>query len=102
VTIRAVSGNQQTKVLDRESFPAYVYQILARDGSFQSATMTLSITITDINDNSPFFINAPYFFTVNENEPNNVAVGTVTVSIKYTALRQSFKYLCHVISSPLI
>ena len=92
MTIRQPSGNQQTKVLDRESFPAYVYEIRASDTSFQTATMTLSITITDINDNSPFFINSPYFFTVNENAQTGI-VGTVTVSFKSVSEDTFFTFL---------
>ena len=83
VTIRS-SGiiGEQTKILDREARSSYTYRIFASDNSFnqfQTATATLSITISDINDNSPFFFNAPYSFSVNENAAPQ-AIGTVSVS----------------------
>ena len=70
---------EQTKILDRETRSSYVYRISAGDNSFQSATATLSITISDTNDNTPFFINAPYTFSINENAAPQ-AIGTVSVS----------------------
>jgi len=79
VTIRLANQNSGQKVLDRESRSSYVYRVVASDNGFQSATMTLSITISDINDNDPFFLNTPYFFSVNENA-NSQVVGTVSVS----------------------
>ena len=36
--------------------------------SFQTATTTLSIKISDINDQTPTFVNPPYIFSVVENE----------------------------------
>ncbi|KAH3873306.1 hypothetical protein DPMN_036538, partial [Dreissena polymorpha] len=78
-----LSGSQGVstgvKVLDRETRSSYVYIVRAGDTSGQSATMTLSITLSDINDNNPFFTNAPYLFSVTENE-NSPIVGTVTAT----------------------
>ena len=79
VTVRSSGVGQQTKLLDRESRQTYVYRIFASDNTFQSATATLSIQIADINDNSPFFINDPYIFSISENVAPQ-AIGTVTVS----------------------
>lgn len=51
---------------------------------FKSATATLSISITDINDNNPQFLNNQLFtFSVQEGQNSQVAVGTVTVSKQY-------------------
>ena len=47
----------------------------------QSATTTLSVVITDINDNNPVFQNVPYVFTAPENQIN-FNVGTVSVSVR--------------------
>uniref|UniRef100_A0A8W8LT35 Cadherin domain-containing protein n=1 Tax=Magallana gigas TaxID=29159 RepID=A0A8W8LT35_MAGGI len=45
----------------------------------RSATATLSISITDINDNNPQFLNNQLFtFSVQEGQNSQVAVGTVT------------------------
>ena len=46
----------------------------------QSATTTLSVTITDINDNNPIFQNIPYIFSVPENQIN-FNVGSVSVIV---------------------
>ncbi|KAJ8318063.1 hypothetical protein KUTeg_003154 [Tegillarca granosa] len=68
--------------LDRESRPTYALLIFARETSTtRSATTTLSITLSDINDNRPVFTNTQqnnnYFFSVNEGQ-TGVTVGTVT------------------------
>ena len=48
---------------------------------FQSATATLSISILDINDNNPQFLNNQlYTFSVQEGQSSQVSVGSVTVS----------------------
>ena len=79
VRVVASGINEQTKVLDRESRSSYVYRILASDNSFQTATATLSIAISDINDYKPSFTNGPYIFSIAENSAPQ-AIGTVSVS----------------------
>ncbi|KAI6645822.1 protocadherin Fat 4-like [Oopsacas minuta] len=44
-----------TSVFDREAIPLYSLTISVSDGSF-SATSTLTINITDVNDNAPMFL----------------------------------------------
>lgn len=70
--------------LDRESRPTYALLMFARETSTtRSATATLSITLSDINDNRPVFTNtqqgSSYFFSVNEGVIG-ATLGTVTVS----------------------
>ena len=54
--------------------------IEARDQGTPSltGTTTATVTITDVNDNAPVFMNTPYMFTVDEHVANDTVVGTVT------------------------
>ncbi|OCT76754.1 desmocollin-2 [Xenopus laevis] len=58
--------------LDRELSDSYVLLIDVRDmpgqRSYLSSTGTVSITITDVNDNPPIFVQKSYQVEVNENE----------------------------------
>ncbi|KAL8559117.1 hypothetical protein ACOMHN_046165 [Nucella lapillus] len=62
--------------LDFESRPSYGLIILVQDQSLRTATTTLNITVTDINDNNPFFLNSTYVFFAPENQTGYI-VGTV-------------------------
>ncbi len=58
-----------------------VLTIIARDNgntTQQLATTTLSVTVTDANDNQPLFINAPYSQTVPENTTGPIVILPVT------------------------
>ena len=60
--------------------------------SFQSATTTLSITVTDVNDNSPVFTSEKaYLFSVRENQ-NNELVGTVSATDLDIGNNKAIKY----------
>ena len=58
-----------TDSIDRETMEQVTLTITARDSStpFLSSTSTLSITITDVNDNAPKFSSQHYFVSVFEN-----------------------------------
>ena len=43
-----------------------------------TGTTTATVTITDVNDNSPLFTNTPFEFSVDEHAANDTVVGTVT------------------------
>ncbi|NP_001089205.1 desmocollin 3 S homeolog precursor [Xenopus laevis] len=62
--------------LDRETIESYVLIIGVRDmpgqRSFLSSTGTVSITVTDVNDNPPTFVQKSYQVEVNENESGMV------------------------------
>ncbi|KAE8598637.1 hypothetical protein XENTR_v10016886 [Xenopus tropicalis] len=62
--------------LDREIADSYVLIIECRDmpgqRSFLSSTGTVSITVTDVNDNAPTFVQKSYQVEVNENESGMV------------------------------
>ena len=45
-----------------------------------SANSTVAVTITDINDNPPVFVNLTYEFSVFENELSGTEVGVIVAS----------------------
>lgn len=45
-----------------------------------SASTTVSLTVTDVNDNPPIFDSSNYSFAVTENEPAGSYLGTLMVS----------------------
>lgn len=74
------SGELQTaKYLDREKTPTYKLIVRAQDVSGNSATATVSVTVSDINDNDPKFGEDVYRFQVPENSADHL-VGTVTAT----------------------
>jgi len=76
----SANGQSGVSVLDRESRSSYLYRVTVTDTAQLSASMNLSISISDINDNNPRFLNGPYLFSLSENVLN-AAVGTVTVGL---------------------
>ncbi|KAL3875971.1 hypothetical protein ACJMK2_033865 [Sinanodonta woodiana] len=68
--------------LDREVTPTYGLTVTVRDTTTPlplSATTTVSVILTDINDNNPVFP-SQYQFNVLENQPAGTSVGTVTAT----------------------
>ncbi|XP_064595075.1 cadherin-99C-like [Liolophura sinensis] len=67
--------------LDRETIASYSLVVLVRDNASPqgSASTTVSIFVTDINDNSPRFSPSTYRFSVQEGLAD-VLVGTVTAT----------------------
>ncbi|NWR69368.1 CELR3 protein, partial [Centropus unirufus] len=63
-----------TKSLDREKMGSYELKIIATDLGKppQSASLVLSLTVEDVNDNAPVFPQKSYAATVKENEPPRV------------------------------
>ena len=53
--------------LDREQKDMFTIQVMVVDESGQSDTLTVNITITDVNDNNPKFLSDSYSVTVDEN-----------------------------------
>ncbi len=49
-----VCTHQVSAALDRETTTSYVLEVQGSDGT-NSATATVSITVTDVNDNPPVF-----------------------------------------------
>ena len=66
-TINSTSGALKTnKVINREIVSSFSLVVEARDGGGRTSTTRVEITITDINDNSPMFVNTPYQAQVRE------------------------------------
>ncbi|XP_043548676.1 protocadherin-16-like [Chiloscyllium plagiosum] len=68
--------------LDRESVPFYTLTILAEDGGTPQASSTVSVhvTVLDINDNTPAFPESSYTIEIGEDS----AVGTVLLKVSAT------------------
>ncbi|WP_168565747.1 cadherin domain-containing protein [Crateriforma spongiae] len=65
--------------LDHESTDSYTLTLQVSDGANTSATQTITINVTDVNDVVPV-INAGQTFTVAENVADNHVVGTATAT----------------------
>lgn len=67
--------------LDRESCDAYVITVIAFDAGSppKSASMVVSVSISDANDNSPLFESTSYEVTVSESRAPNLSSPLVTV-----------------------
>ncbi|KAG8225978.1 hypothetical protein J437_LFUL006207, partial [Ladona fulva] len=65
--------------LDREKRSRYVLRVVATDNGTPAGTATASIVIvvTDVNDNDPEFTKPAYEFTVEENMGSGTIVGTL-------------------------
>lgn len=71
------------KPLDFESRQSFVLSIHAKDGSRDiplSANATVTISVLDLQDNPPIFMNEPYSVNVPENEKPNHKVLTIFAS----------------------
>ncbi|KAK2116822.1 Protocadherin alpha-3 [Saguinus oedipus] len=66
--------------LDRESVSAYELVVTARDGGSPSlwATASVSVEVTDVNDNAPAFEQPEYTVFVKENNPPGCHIFTVS------------------------
>ena len=65
--------------LDREAISAYKLVIEAQDGGnpARKGTMTVNVTILDLNDNPPSFLQQRYYATV----PENVTIGASVIQV---------------------
>ncbi|NXX18258.1 CELR2 protein, partial [Podargus strigoides] len=89
--INSSTGKLVTKKsLDREMMDSYELKIIATDSGrpLQSASLILSITVEDVNDNPPVFLQKSYFVTVKENEPPHVILNAAAMDedIGYNAI----------------
>ncbi|XP_057397343.1 protocadherin alpha-12 isoform X4 [Balaenoptera acutorostrata] len=66
--------------LDRESAANYEVVVTARDGGSPSlsATASVSVEVSDVNDNAPAFVQPEYTVLVKENNPPGCHIFTVT------------------------
>lgn len=71
------------KTLDFETRPSYILSIQAKDGAITNplkSYASVAITIMDVQDQPPVFMNAPYSASIPENTPE----GTVVLTINAT------------------
>ena len=86
---------QAAKTLDREVTASYTLVILVADNgspTARSASVTATLTISDVNDNDPVFAGTPYAFSVAENSVVGVLVGTVAATDADTGLNANLVY----------
>ena len=62
--------------LDRETVSSYDLTVAASDG-FQSSTVTVTVMVTDVNDEAPTFGQPEYWFNVSESAQLQSNVGLV-------------------------
>ncbi|NXW64891.1 CELR3 protein, partial [Eurystomus gularis] len=89
--INSSTGKLMTqKSLDREMMDSYKLKIIATDSGkpSQSASLVLSVTVEDVNDNPPVFLQKSYSVTVKENEPPHVILSALATDedIGYNAI----------------
>ncbi|KAM7118497.1 cadherin EGF LAG seven-pass G-type receptor 2-like [Ciconia maguari] len=89
--INSSTGKLMTKKpLDREMMDSYELNIIATDSGkpSRSASLVLSITVDDVNDNPPVFPQKLYSVTVKENEPPHVILSAAATDedIGYNAI----------------
>lgn len=69
-----------SKALDREIHDNYQIQLIAIDGGNQTGSLTVNITVTDVNDNPPVFSKKSYNVTVQEDIALNKTILIVSAS----------------------
>ncbi|XP_048580487.1 cadherin-23-like isoform X2 [Nematostella vectensis] len=80
------------KPLDRETVAFYNLRVGAISTIHKAVFATVQITITDINDNAPKFVNLPYSGTVPENSPTGLTVLRVTAQDADSGDNAKFTY----------
>uniref|UniRef100_A0A2C9JDZ0 Cadherin domain-containing protein n=1 Tax=Biomphalaria glabrata TaxID=6526 RepID=A0A2C9JDZ0_BIOGL len=72
------------KVLDRETRDFYQVTVIATDGGFprRTGSVVINITVTDINDNAPEFVQSSYNESVLESIKPNVPIMKVSATDK--------------------
>ena len=96
----SANGSIYTKVpLDRELRSQYDLVVEASDGAVdpRRTTLTLSVHVKDIDDNSPVFSQETYVVNVPENSP----VGTVVLKLSVSVGLFLFVFSCLFLSIPI-
>jgi hypothetical protein len=82
--------------LDRENIDLFVLEAALADPNFPTIPLnsraSVTINVTDVNDNSPMFLPDAYTFTVQEDIGSGVFVGNVTASDDDTGLNAEVEY----------
>uniref|UniRef100_A0A3B3T849 Cadherin domain-containing protein n=1 Tax=Paramormyrops kingsleyae TaxID=1676925 RepID=A0A3B3T849_9TELE len=69
-------------ILDREEFPEYNVEVIASDSGSPplTAKKTITVSVLDVNDNSPLFSQSSFMVYVKENNSPGTILGSVTAS----------------------
>ena len=80
--------------LDRERMDSYSFSVIATDGGDvpRSASTTLSVTITDCNDQTPVCPASDATYTVVENTPEGAAIGTFLATDDDIGINEQLTY----------
>ena len=80
LTIDSVTGMIRTRgPLDHETTSAFEFRVVAEDGGrpSRSSTVRVSVTVVDVDDELPIFLEPFYAFQIPENQPAGTEVGRV-------------------------
>lgn len=85
---------QIANALDRETTTSYILEVWVVDGGATARTgsVTCTVTISDINDNTPAWTAAPYTFAVDENVATTTTVGTIAATDADTGANAALTY----------
>ena len=95
ITIDPVTGVVSAKpFFDRESTPVIVFTVLAIDSGVKplTGTATVTLTIDDINDNAPEFVQSSYSLEVLENMPSGTYVDQLSATDRDTGPNAVFSF----------
>ena len=83
--------------LDRETTSSYHLTILAADGGSprRSASATVQVKVTDVNDNTPMFTKQSYLFSVSEATLPNTVIGAVSATDADTGSNAQLVFSLH-------
>ena len=83
-----------TRSLDYENTTSYRLNVVAYDGGtpVQTATTEVTITVTDVNDNSPIFFPAAYASILSEATSNNSVVLVLTATDRDHGTNADLRY----------
>ncbi|XP_033745650.1 LOW QUALITY PROTEIN: protocadherin Fat 4-like [Pecten maximus] len=85
---------QTVNALDRETTASYTLEVYVVDNGAtpRTASVTCTVTIGDLNDNTPAWTAAPYTFTVDENVATGSNVGTIAATDADTGVNSAISY----------
>lgn len=96
IVVDPVTGVVSAKPsFDHEATPVIVFKVLAIDSGTPSLTGTTTVTLSieDVNDNSPTFIQSSYFLEVLENRPSGTIVGQLSARDLDSGTNGMFSFL---------
>ncbi|XP_060076862.1 protocadherin Fat 4-like [Ylistrum balloti] len=85
---------QTANSLDRETTASYTLEVYVVDNGAtpRTASVTCTVTIGDLNDNTPAWTAAPYTFAVDENVATGTNVGTIAATDADTGVNSAISY----------